>query len=174
MIYVNGKEVTPRDGNMGNDPITFNSTATNATPEYAWQTVVVPNDGSLFRLGQNTIAVEVHQTSQTSSDLHFDMDITLSPEILTAPTRVAPLAEPKGQSSELVVYPNPVEHDKLIFDTPLVYETMQITDSKGVVRQYMSKPGTLKELDLTGLPAGVFILSSQHKGMVRHYKVIRK
>ena len=44
MIYVNGKEVTPRDANMGNDPITFNSTAANATPEYAWQTVVVPND----------------------------------------------------------------------------------------------------------------------------------
>lgn len=174
MIYVNGKEVTPRDANMGNDPITFNSTAANATPEYAWQTVAVPNDGSLFRLGQNTIAVEVHQTTQVSSDLHFDMDITLSPETLTAPTRVAPLAEPEGQSPELVIYPNPVDQDKLIFDTPLVYETMQITDSKGVVRRYMSRPGTLKELDLTGLPTGVFILSSQHKGIMRHYKVIKK
>lgn len=140
MIYVNGKEVTPRDGNMGNDPITFNSTAANATPEYAWQTVVVPNDGSLFRLGKNTIAVELHQTSLTSSDLHFDMDITLSPEILTSPTRVAPLAESPDQLPELVVYPNPVEQDKITFDKPLVYETMRITDSKGVVRRYMSTP----------------------------------
>lgn len=175
VIYINGKALSLADGNMGTTtPITFNTTASNASPEYTWQTVVVPNDGSFFRLGQNTIAAELHQTSATSSDLHFDMDITMSPEVLTAPTRLAPMTEPRDLSSEFIVYPNPVDRDRIVFDTPLEYETMRITDSKGIVRRYLSTPGTLKELDISGLPAGIFILSSQHKGEVRHYKVIKK
>ncbi|MGX5854017.1 metallophosphoesterase [Dyadobacter jiangsuensis] len=175
VIYINGKPLNLPDGNMGTTtPVTFNTTASNASPEYTWQTVVVPNDGSFFRLGQNTIAAELHQTSATSSDLHFDMDITMSPEVLTAPTRLAPMTEPRGLSSEFIIYPNPVDQDRIVFDTPLEYETMRITDSKGIVRRYVSTPGTLKELDISGLPAGIFILSSQHKGEVRHYKVIKK
>lgn len=175
VIYINGKALNLPDGNMGTTtPVTFNTTASNASPEYTWQTVVVPNDGSFFRLGQNTIAAELHQTSATSSDLHFDMDITMSPEVLTAPTRLAPMTEPRGLSSEFIIYPNPVDQDRIVFDTPLEYETMRITDSKGIVRRYVSTPGTLKELDISGLPAGIFILSSQHKGEVRHYKVIKK
>lgn len=175
IIYINGKELTPRDLNMQTtNPITFSTTATNAAPEYAWQTVVVPNDGSLFRLGENTIAVELHQTSLTSSDLHFDMDITLSPDVLTTPARVAPGEDPLSQSSEWAVYPNPADQDRIVFDKPLVYETMRITDAKGIVRRYMATPGILKELDITGLPAGIFILSSQYKGQVRHFKVIKK
>jgi hypothetical protein len=175
VIYINGKALTPPDGNMGTStPVTFNTTASNATPEYAWQTVVVPNDGSFFRLGKNTIAVELHQTSTTSSDLHFDMDITLSPDVLTVPARVAPIAELRDQAPELVIYPNPADQDRVVFDKPLEYETMRLVDSKGVVRRYLSTPGALKELDLSGLPAGIFILSSQHKGNVRHYKVIKK
>ncbi|SDE81593.1 Por secretion system C-terminal sorting domain-containing protein [Dyadobacter soli] len=174
VIYINGKELTPRDPNMGNEPVTFNTFASNASPEYAWQTVVVPNDGSFFRLGRNTIAVELHQTSATSSDLYFDMDITLSPDILTVPTRVAMVADAQNPIPERVIYPNPADRDKIVFDTPLVYETLRITDSKGVVRRYISTPGTLKELDISALPAGVFILSNQYKGNMRHYKVIKR
>lgn len=84
------------------------------------------------------------------------------------------MAETQDPASEFVIYPNPVDQDKILFDTPLVYETMRITDSKGVVRRYLSTPGSLKELDISGLPAGIFILSSQLKGNVRHYKVIKK
>lgn len=174
VIYINGKELTPRDSNIAAGTVTFPILASNASPEYTWQTVVVPNDGSFFRLGKNTIAVELHQTSLTSSDVYFDMDITLSPDILTVPTRVAMMAETRNTAAELVVYPNPVDQDRITFDTPLVYETMRITDSKGVVRRYLSTPGTLKELDISGLPAGIFILSSQLKGNVRHYKVVKK
>lgn len=175
VVYINGKALNLPDGNMGSTtPITFNTTASNASPEYAWNTVVVPNDGSFFRLGQNTIAVELHQTTNASTDLHFDMDITMSPEVLTAPTRLAPLTEAGNLSPEFVIYPNPVDQDKIVFDTPLVYETVRITDAKGIVRRYLSTPGTLKELDISGLPAGIFILSSQYKGNVRYYKVIKK
>ena len=174
VIYINGKALTPGDPNINPIAVTYSTFATNATPEYAWQTLVVPNDGSFFRPGQNTIAVELHQTSATSSDLHFDMDITLSPDILTVPTRVAPMAELRDQEPEWVIYPNPVDRDRIVFDKPLEYETLRVTDSKGVVRRYLSAPGALKELDLSGLPAGIFILSSQHKGAVRYYKVIKK
>ncbi|MBO9611085.1 MAG: metallophosphoesterase [Dyadobacter sp.] len=174
VIYINGKALTPGDPNINPTAVTYSTFATNATPEYAWQTIVVPNDGSFFRPGQNTIAVELHQTSATSSDLHFDMDITLSPDILTVPTRVAPMAELRDQEPEWVIYPNPVDQDRIVFDKPLEYETLRVTDSKGVIRRYLSAPGALKELDLSGLPAGIFILSSQHKGAVRHYKVIKK
>ena len=174
VIYINGKQLTPGDPNITATPVTYSTFATNANPEYAWQTIVVPNDGNYFRLGRNTIAVELHQTSETSSDLYFDMDITLSPDILTVPTRVAVMSEPLDLASEFVFYPNPVDQDRIVFDKPLEYETMRITDSKGVVRRYLSTPGTLREMDLSGLPAGIFILSSEHKGNIRHYKVIKK
>lgn len=174
VIYINGKELTPGDDNITERPVTFSTLAKSASPEYAWQTIVVPNDGNYFRLGRNTIAVELHQTSDMSTDLYFDMDITLSPDIITVPARVAVLAETLDAAPEFIFYPNPVDKDRIIFDTPLVYETLRITDSKGVVRRYLSTPGTLKEMDVSGLPAGIFILSSQHKGKVRHYKVIRK
>lgn len=174
VIYVNGKALSPGDANLSPTAVTFSTFATNASPEYTWQTIVVPNDGSYFRLGENTIAVELHQTTATSSDLYFDMDITLSPDVLTVPTRVAPMAEARDQQPEWVVYPNPVDQDRIMFDTPLEYETLRVTDSKGVVRRYMSTPGTLKELDISGLPAGIFILSSRHKGRMQHYKVIKK
>jgi len=174
VIYINGKALSPGDANISPTAVTFSTFATNASPEYTWQTIVVPNDGSYFRLGENTIAVELHQTTATSSDLYFDMDITLSPDILSVPARVAPMTELRDQELERVIYPNPVDQDRIIFDKPLEYETLRVTDSKGVVRRYVSTPGILKELDISGLPAGIFILSSQHKGVMRHYKVVKK
>lgn len=174
LIYINGKELTPRDLNMPKNAVTYDSLAKNANVEYAWQTVVVPNDGSFFRLGRNTIAVELHQNSLTSSDIHFDMDIALSPDAMTTPTRVAAMIETQKTETIPVLYPNPSDNDKVLFSEPLMYETLRITDSKGVVKRYMPTAGTLNEMNLSGLPAGIFILSSQYKGKVTHFKIIKK
>lgn len=173
IIYINGKELLPRDPNMPKPPrVIYDTTlATNAV-EYEWNTVVVPNDGKYFRKGSNTIAVELHQNSTTSSDTHFDLTIAYSPDVLTSPVRLGLQEEIKKVVPENTLYPNPT-NGIVYFSAPLTYETIKITDSRGVVLRYISKPGVLNDLDITDLPAGVLILSNQNNGRVLNYKIVK-
>lgn len=176
IIYVNGKELLPRDPNMPTGTIT-ETTFSNGSPEYVWQTVVIPNDGNYFRKepfnATNTVAVELHQNSLTSSDVQFDMEVVLSQDALTAPTRIAAAETLQTTEPSHILYPNPTD-GKVYFSNPLVYETIRMADSRGVVVRYLSAPGSLNELDLSDFPAGVFILSSQDRDKVTHYKIIKK
>ncbi|MEP7280085.1 MAG: T9SS type A sorting domain-containing protein [Bacteroidota bacterium] len=72
VVYVNGVEVA-RD-NMPAGVITYTTTTANATDD---GNTVIPLtvSPSVFVAGNNTIAVEIHQTSITSSDLSFDMEL---------------------------------------------------------------------------------------------------
>ncbi len=73
VVYVNGVEVM-RDPNMPTGTISYTtaaSTALGGTDEYTPITKAIPI--SSFVNGNNTIAVEVHQQSGTSSDLGFNM-----------------------------------------------------------------------------------------------------
>jgi len=72
IVYINGVEVV-RDG-FTNGEVTSDSVADDATVnETAYDTFAI-NQATLT-IGTNTIAVEVHQSSATSSDLSFDMDL---------------------------------------------------------------------------------------------------
>ncbi|GAB3164337.1 hypothetical protein GCM10027291_05490 [Telluribacter humicola] len=175
LIYVNGKEVLPRDPNMPTGTITNSTLAKNAAEERQWNTIIIPNDGTYFRpYYRSTIAVELHQNSLTSSDAIFDMEIILSPDAAPTTARVAALEEEEVHTKELVaLYPNPVTNGKVYFSEPVPYETVRITDARGVVLRYLSEPGILKELEISPLPAGTFILSSQYKGKVSHYKIVK-
>ena len=74
VIHVNGSEVY-RDSNVPAGA-GYSTYATGLTPsETAYQTISVP--ASSLVAGDNVIAVEVHQESSTSSDLHFDLDARL-------------------------------------------------------------------------------------------------
>jgi len=74
VVYINGKEVT-RSG-MPGGTITYQTFASNIsggddeTTFYAF-----PIETSSLVNGQNVIAVEVHQSSRTSSDVSFDLEL---------------------------------------------------------------------------------------------------
>ncbi len=72
VVYVNGVEVA-RD-NMPTGVITYTTTTANAADD---GNTVIPLtiSPSAFSAGNNTIAVEIHQTTASSSDISFDMEL---------------------------------------------------------------------------------------------------
>lgn len=177
LLYINGKEVTPREENMVKPEgfiFTFNSFANTAGVENEWYTLIIPNNGTYVRPGFNTIAVELHQNSSTSSDAHFDMEIILSPDAPPSNGRLPAQEVPKRSESLTILYPNPTENGKVYFTETIPYETIRVVDTRGVVIRYISEPGLLNELDVSTLPVGTFILSAQNKNQVNHFKIVKK
>ena len=80
VIYVNGVEVARSNMPAGTiDHTTFaNSTAVDDS------TIIITVPSSVFSIGNNVIAVEMHQVNATSSDLSFDLELigNGSPQIL--------------------------------------------------------------------------------------------
>jgi len=75
VVYVNGHEIVR--SNMPTGSITYNtfaSSAIDATGETTYNSY--PVDPSFFVAGTNVLAVEVHQRTQSSVDLSFDMELT--------------------------------------------------------------------------------------------------
>jgi hypothetical protein len=76
-VYVNGVEVFR--SNLPTGPLTATtlaSTGLSGGAESAWVAADVPV--SVLRPGPNTVAVEVHQASRSSSDVSFDLRLTAS------------------------------------------------------------------------------------------------
>ena len=74
VVYINGKEVL-RD-NISCNTITFETLATNGisgAAESDFTTYFI--DKKYFQSGSNLIAVEIHQSSATSSDISFDLEL---------------------------------------------------------------------------------------------------
>ena len=76
VVFINGTEVW-RSGMHPTDPILFSTTAENEAGGTDETTFHQKNDISptLLVEGTNTIAVEVHQTAVTSSDISFDLEL---------------------------------------------------------------------------------------------------
>ena len=82
VVYVNGAEVGRV--NMPAGPIAHNTAATtSAEPER--NVHLLPLPPKALRKGHNTLAVEVHQCSRGSSDLAFDLAVTLLRPIHLSP-----------------------------------------------------------------------------------------
>ena len=74
VIYLNGREVGRT--NMADGTVTYATLASNADPENTFTPIPVPPALLPFlQDGENVIAVEVHQSSLTSSDLSFDLEL---------------------------------------------------------------------------------------------------
>lgn len=70
-IYFNGVQIF-KDGLS--DPILYNTLATNALDDgQVWLSATLP--GNILQVGQNTIAVEIHQAAINSSDISFDFEL---------------------------------------------------------------------------------------------------
>lgn len=71
VVYFNGNEVY-RDGFSGT--VAYNTLASNAADDgQTWISSTLA--GNLLQIGQNTIAVEIHQTAVSSSDISFDFEL---------------------------------------------------------------------------------------------------
>ncbi len=74
-IYVNGTEVARHSGLPAG--AAFDVYASNTVGDNAIDTLTIPK--TAFAAGTNVIAVEIHQTSATSSDVSFDLRLTGRP-----------------------------------------------------------------------------------------------
>lgn len=75
VVYVNGAEVMRQNfnqGTIGHTTLAYQSIADSEEPKPLSE-VLVPGQ---FLAGTNVIAVEVHQSAVTSSDLSFDLELT--------------------------------------------------------------------------------------------------
>jgi hypothetical protein len=94
VIYLNGTEVVR--SNLPAGTIGYTTLATTAIgneDESAWQ--LAPLDPSLLVAGANTIAVEIHQQSVTSTDVSFDLEL-IGTEAQAAPPTVSLLSPADG------------------------------------------------------------------------------
>ncbi|MFT3909167.1 MAG: metallophosphoesterase family protein [Ferruginibacter sp.] len=79
IVYINGTEVYRN--NLATGSITYTTLATNASDDGATaQNFTIP--ATAFIAGNNTIAVEIHQTAVTSSDISFDMELMATPVVV--------------------------------------------------------------------------------------------
>ena len=174
IIYLNGQEVLPRDPNMPAPPVVITPATLAAvnTNDHEWRTVIIP--ASTFRFG-GLVAAEVHQSSSSSPDMHFNIELIGSPDVAETPVglRVAtPVQE--NDPSLVIIYPNPVEKGKVFFSPALNYQTLQLTNLQGKTFRYLSQPGTIRELDVSSLPAGIYILISQGSVTLTRYKLVKQ
>lgn len=178
VIYINGREVLPRDPNMPQTPrVIYDTTkALNATNdlETEWKTVVIPNDGSYLREGLNLIAAEVHQVSEGSGDLHLNLELVGTPDATASPAATRLAAEPANESPAVTMFPNPADGNRVRFEPPLEYQSFRLTDARGVVYRQSAGPGMLRELDVSGLPPGVYALVGETADGGRYrFKLLR-
>ncbi len=76
VVYLNGKEVFRNNMPSGNiTASTLASTTINTPDETAWITTILPVEGLGLLNGTNVVAVELHQSSSTSSDAGFDLEL---------------------------------------------------------------------------------------------------
>jgi hypothetical protein len=76
VVYLNGREVFRSNMPSGNiTPTTTASTTVNTPDETAWFTTVVSARDAGLVNGMNVVAVELHQSSSTSDDAGFDLEL---------------------------------------------------------------------------------------------------
>lgn len=94
VVYLNGSEIGR--SNIADGPVTYTTEASNASPENVFIDMPVPSNLlPLLQDGENVIAVEIHQSSLTSSDLSFDLELLAT--IASAPSSERGLTTFGGQ-----------------------------------------------------------------------------
>ncbi|NLG98586.1 MAG: hypothetical protein GX491_14620, partial [Chloroflexi bacterium] len=100
VVYLNGKEVVR--SNMPDGAVSYSTKALTCTEETADYSI----DPSLLVNGKNTVAVEIHQCSGTSSDIAFALGLTTGstpdPQPTAEPTQ-APTQSPTQSPTQVPV-----------------------------------------------------------------------
>ncbi len=96
VVYMNGIEIA-RSGFDSDTSVQYTTLAHNASSENSFIPFTL-DKSILLENAQNTIAIEIHQTSRTSSDISFDMELY-------------------GHDNSLIVSVDPIQGDILITET---------------------------------------------------------
>ncbi|WP_164851354.1 T9SS type A sorting domain-containing protein, partial [Larkinella soli] len=86
-------------------------------------------------------------------------------------------AEPTAPSAEritYILYPNPTPEGKVYLQPALPYDSYLLMNLAGRIVRNTFEAGVLKELDLSGLASGVYILISQGPEGCRQFKIIKQ
>lgn len=121
-------------------------------------------------MGFVTFRVRVQDGLPTGTDIRLTSTVNLTgqaPAVLTAVTRVGGvtgLADAGAVATAATVWPNPAR-EVLFLDVPTA-ETLSVTlfDGVGRVVRTASMPTTARQLDVRGLPAGVYTLRATGAG----------
>ena len=123
VVYINGVEVF-KDGLSG--PVNYNSLATQAVDDgQVWLSTIL--NGSVLKLGSNTIAVEIHQSAINSSDISFDFELIRQNAIFV--TRGPYLQMATSNSMQLKYKTNSATDTKIKFGTDINNLSLQIIDN---------------------------------------------
>jgi hypothetical protein len=90
VVYLNGTEVFRT--NMPTGSISYTTRAASSIDDETFYTAAV--NPALLVAGSNVIAVEVHQSGSTSSDVSFDFELTATAAAAAAPSPAAEGAQP--------------------------------------------------------------------------------
>jgi len=137
-IYINGEEIY-RDKNLSRTASHTTTATSSIVNESAFATFEV--DGARFAEGKNVIAVEVHQSNRTSSDLSF----ALFGHAHLIPGNRVTVTVGKGSKSDIIANFNVTENEfevflgskrqkKYILETSTdlnQWETVQVIEAKG-------------------------------------------
>ena len=76
VVYLNGTEILRENMNSGATAYALYSAAVVSSPDQNSYFTRSVSAAHLLRIGTNTVATEVHQCNETSSDIYFDLSIT--------------------------------------------------------------------------------------------------
>ena len=131
VVYINGVEAIR--SNMPTGVITNQTTAFGADENDEISYLNFPLSTSLFTDGENNISVEVHQTSATSSDLSFDLEIETTSNLTSNQT----ITKDYNKNPQLFLKENTIlepVYQKLI---PIAINEIQNQSSKGISGQFI-------------------------------------
>ena len=175
VVYVNGKEAGRY--NMPNGNITFNSFSSS----YAGDTPLTGTlelSSSLFKSGNNTIAVEVHNNSYTSSDQFWDAELlttigSASDEMISTDPVIDLKAESSKQSLIACFTPLSEEEQAAQGITPI--RINEISAANGIyVNDYFKRNDWVELYNTTNQPVdveGMFL--SDKETDPKKYKITR-
>lgn len=170
VVYLNGTEIGR--ANFSHPTHTYLSPATTVVTNVPSYFKFCVDDLSLLQLGENTLAVEVHQHSGSSSDLYFDFrmvgafDVTLSSPDLTE----------SASFDGISVFPNPTrDYLQVVFKAPASYQLLRLFDVHGkqLFETVISSGNEPISVDLRTYEKGVYFLefsNSKHKKVKRILK----
>jgi hypothetical protein len=136
VVYLNGKEILRSnmpEGNIRYD--TFAPLTVGGEEESAFQPFAV--DPVLLVEGKNVIAVEVHQTNRTSSDISFDLELRGKGSGDNQPPKVLPF------NDLTFAWPSPVKLEVQVTDDALPLKPGRLT----MQWKLKSGPGTVTLID---------------------------
>jgi methionine-rich copper-binding protein CopC/hemin uptake protein HemP len=137
VVYINGVEKFRT--NMPSGTITYTTLAPVAAADDGteWQTAVFP--AGTFVSGNNTIAVEVHQNTVSSSDLSFDLQLFA----LDSTDRVAPVVATLAPADDATNVSNSISPLVITFSEKMIKGTGNITiKENGVLKQTIAVSST--------------------------------